>query len=84
MQTASRERGLAQGMGGTKKLLKFIVDEIENGGKCALTLHSCISVTDEVKIKEQNTSIATGPLYLHTECSPKVVEVLNPMGYRTS
>ena len=58
-------------MGGTKKLSKFIVDW-ENGtrvacGKCALTLHSCISVTDRVKINELNTSIATGPLYVHTE-----------------
>ena len=36
-------------------------------GKCALTLHSCISVTDGVKINELNTSIAIGPLYVHTE-----------------
>ena len=61
-------------MGGTKKLSKFIVDW-ENGtrkmvqlsGKCALTLHSCISVPDRVKINELNTSIATGPLYVNTE-----------------
>ena len=39
----------------------------ESSWKCALTLHSCISVTDEVKINEQNKSIATGPLYLYTE-----------------
>ena len=31
------------------------------------TLHSCISVTDRVKINELNTSIATGSLYVHTE-----------------
>ena len=53
-------------MGGTKKLSKCIVDwEMEHGlhakmvhssGKCALTLHSCISVTDRVKINEQNKS----------------------------
>ena len=30
--------------------------------KCAITLHSCISVTDQVKINEQNKSIGTGPL----------------------
>ena len=36
-------------------------------GNVALTLHSCISVTDRVKINELNTSIATGPLYVHTE-----------------
>ena len=34
--------------------------------KCALTLHSCISVTDRLQINELNTSIATGPL-VHTE-----------------
>ena len=59
-------------MGGTKKLSKFIVDWervawVQSSGKCALTLHSCISVTDRVKINEPNTSIATGPLYGHTE-----------------
>ena len=44
--------------------------EWENGTRVAcnnraINLHSCISVTDKVKINEQNTSIATGPLY-HT------------------
>ena len=36
-------------------------------GKCAYNLHSRISVTDKVKNNEQNKSIATGPLYLHSE-----------------
>ena len=27
----------------------------------------CISVTDDIKINEQNKSIAIGPLYLQTE-----------------
>ena len=62
-------------MSGTKKLSKFIVDwENEHGCKngaiereCALTLHSCISVTDRVQINEMNTSIETGPLYVRTE-----------------
>ena len=64
-------------MGGTKKLSKFIVDwengtrlhakMVQSSGKCALTLHSCISVTDRVKINEQNKSIDIGPLYLQTE-----------------
>ena len=62
-------------MGGTKKLSKFIVDwengtrygNNESSGKCALTLHSCISVTDRVKINELNISITTGPLYIYTE-----------------
>ena len=42
---------------------------VQSSGKCALTLHSCISVTDGVKINELNTSIAiaTGPLYVQTE-----------------
>ena len=60
-------------MGGTKKLSKFIVDwengtqvAYNNGAhralrKCALTLHSCISVTDNIKISELKKSIATGP-----------------------
>ena len=59
-------------MGGTKKLSKFFVEwkngtrvacMCESSWKCALTLHSCISVTDQVKI----TSIATGRLYLYAE-----------------
>ena len=53
-------------MNGTSKLSNFIVDWRESSGKCALTLPSCISVTGEVKINEQNKSIATGPLYTHT------------------
>ena len=28
--------------------------------KCAITLHSCISVTDEVKINAQGISLGTG------------------------
>ena len=56
------------------KLSKFIVDW-ENGTRVAatmvqssgLTLHSCISVTDRVKINELNVSIAIRPLYVHTE-----------------
>ena len=37
---------------------------VQSSGKMC---HSCISVADEVKINELNTSIATGPLYAHTE-----------------
>ena len=58
----------------TKKLSKFIVDwerlhtimaliELES----ALTLHSCVSVTDNLKMNEPKNPIAKGPLYLHTE-----------------
>ena len=63
---------------------------VQSSGKCPLTLLSCISVTDRVKINELNISIATGPLYVHTEFEailmllPEDVAVLNPMGYRTS
>ena len=61
-------------MGGTKKLLwigrmehELHAKMVQSSGKCALTLHSCISVTDGVKVNELDTSIATGPLYVHTE-----------------
>ena len=63
---------------------------MQSSGKCALTLHSCVSVTDRVKINELNTSIATGPVYVHTEFEairmilPEDVAVLNLIGYRTS
>ena len=61
-------------MGGTKKLSKFIVDW-ENGTRVAckngaIEREMCINfaqLTDRVKINELNTSIATGPLYVHTE-----------------
>ena len=70
--------------------MECIAIMVQTSGKCALTLHSCISVTDRVKINELNTSIATGPLYVHTELEairtllPKDVAELNPMGYRTA
>ena len=35
--------------------------------KRARSLFNCISVTDGIKINEQNKSIGIGPLYLHTE-----------------
>ena len=40
---------------------------VQWSGKRALTLHSCIFVTDRVKINKLNTSIATGLLYAHTD-----------------
>ena len=83
-------------MGGTKKLLWIGRMEhglhakmVQSSGKCALNLHSCISVTDRVKINEQNKSIDIGPLYLQTEFEaicillPKVMVGLNPEEYRT-
>ena len=42
----------------------FVQKLCESSWKCALTLHS---VTDELNINEQNTSIATGSLYLYIE-----------------
>ena len=36
-------------------------------GTRARSLFNCISVTDGIKINEQNKSIGIGPLYLHTE-----------------
>ena len=60
-------------------------------GKRARRLFNCISVTDGIKINEQNKSIGIGlePLYLHTEFEAislllqKVMAGLNPVGYRT-
>ena len=58
-------------------------------GKRALSLFNCISVTDGIKINEQNKSIGIGPLYLHTEFEAislllqKVMAGLNLVGYRT-
>ena len=36
-------------------------------GKSTRCLFKCISVTDGIKINEQNKSIGIGPLYLHSE-----------------
>ena len=58
-------------------------------GKCALTSHSGISVTDKIKINKQNKSIATEPLYVHSEFEaiwrflPEDVVVLNHMRHQT-
>ena len=35
-------------------------------GKRASSLSNCISVTDDIKINEQNNPIAKGPLYVQT------------------
>ena len=58
-------------------------------GKYAISLHTCISITDKAKINEQNKSIAVGPFYMGTYFEPiwtllpEDVAVLNPTGYRT-
>ena len=65
------------------------VQQRDSSGKLVLTLHCCISVTDDIKINEQNKSIGIGPLYLETEFEanwlllPKGMAGLNPVGYPT-
>ena len=39
----------------------------ESSWKMAYYLRTCISIMNKVKINEQNKSIATGPLYLHSD-----------------
>ena len=90
MQTASLVLGTECGRN------KEVIADWENGThtimgrKCALTLHSCISVTDNIKISELKKSIATGPLYIHTEFEtnwtllPEDVAVSNPIGNQVS
>ena len=39
-------------------------------GKYAITLHTCISITDKAKINEQKKSIAVGPFYIRTYFEP--------------
>ena len=61
----------------------------ETTGKYAITLHSCIPVTDKEKINEQKKSIGTGSLYVQTKLGvnriflQKDMADLNPKGYRT-
>ena len=61
----------------------------DSSGKRVPTLRRCISVTNDIKINEQNKSIDIGPLYLQTEFEaislllPKVMAGVNPVGYRT-
>ena len=58
-------------------------------GKYAISLHTCISITDKAKINKQNKSIAVGPFYIDTYFEPiwtllpEGVAVLNSTGYRT-
>ena len=58
--------------------------------KRARSLFNCISVTDDIKINEQNNPIAIGPLYLQTEFGaisvflPEVKASLNPLEYLMS
>ena len=58
-------------------------------GKYAISLHTCISIKDKVKINEQSKSIAVGPFYIGTYFEPiwtllpEDVAVLNPTGYQT-
>ena len=58
----------------------------KQAGKRAQTLFDCTSVTDGIKINEQNKSIGIRPLYLQTEFEtiwlllPKLMAGLNPVG----
>ena len=62
---------------------------MNQAGKRVRSLFICISVTDGIKINEQNKSIGIGPLHLQTEFEvislllQKVMSGLNPMGYWT-
>ena len=50
--------------------IKFNYGEIigmNEAGKCALTSHCGISITDRIQNNEQNKSFVTGPLYVHSE-----------------
>ena len=40
---------------------------VNQAGKCACSLPNCISVPDDIETNEQNKSIATGLLYVHSE-----------------
>ena len=71
------------------KLIRAKVYNIgaNQAGKRARSLFNCISVTDGIKINEQNKSIVIGPLYLYKPnlslLLPKVIVGLNQAGYRT-
>ena len=74
---------------GTKNASCILVYMRKLSGKCALTLHSCISITDKaVKVNEQNSDRT--PLRIRTEFEtikmllPEDVAVLNPIGFRVS
>ena len=45
----------------------ILLARVERLGKSARSLFNCISVTDSIKINEQDKSIGIGPLYLQTE-----------------
>ena len=40
---------------------------VNQAGKHASSLFNCISVTDDIKINEQNNPITNEPLYVQTE-----------------
>ena len=44
------------------------VQGLRMSGKRGLTLHCCISITEEVKINDLQKSIVTGLLYVHIDC----------------
>ena len=58
-----------------------------SSGKRGLTLHCCISITEEVKINDLQKSIVTGFLYVHIDFEviwtflQGATWILNPLGY---
>ena len=79
---------------GRNKDVSFFIVDWENGTcfacimtrKCALTLHSCISVIDKVKTNELNKPIVLSSTYTPNfeTLLPEAVAVLNPMVCRVS
>ena len=59
----------------------------DSSGKRGLTLHCCISITEEVKINDLQKSIVTGLLYVHIDFEviwtflQGATWNLNPSGY---
>ena len=59
----------------------------DSSGKRGLTLHCCISITEEVKINDLQKSIVTGLLYVHIDFEviwtflQGATWILNPSGY---
>ena len=76
----------ANDLGTLLPYIECLIHWHESSGKpCTHFAQLYISVTDEVKINEQNRSIATGPFYVRTKFEliwtllPEDVTVLNPV-----
>ena len=58
--------------------IKCLIHRRESSGNRACTMHSYISVTDQVKINEQDNRPSTNCVFL-----PRDMASFNPKGYRT-